>query len=197
MHCVAAGQSKGVIGECGMRGGYLELTNLHPDTGDEVYKSLSVNLCSNLPGQVMVDLMVNEPKEGDPSYPLYREEFDGIFSSLTRRAKTLVDGLNALEGVTCNPSDGAMYAFPQLRMPAKFVADCEASGVPADTKVSTAACTRLFPLRCVPHTAVCSTAWSCSTRRGSAWCRAPASGRRTARGTSGPPSCRRRTRSRR
>ena len=197
MHCVAGGQSKGVIGECGMRGGYLELTNLHPDTGDEVYKSLSVNLCSNLPGQVMVDLMVNEPKEGDPSYPLYREEFDGIFSSLTRRAKTLVDGLNALEGVTCNPSDGAMYAFPQLRMPAKFVADCEASGVPADTKVSTAACTRLFPLRCVPHTAVCSTAWSCSTRRVSAWCRAPASGRRTARGTSGPPSCRRRTRSRR
>ena len=180
-----------------MRGGYLELTNLHPDTGDEVYKSLSVNLCSNLPGQVMVDLMVNEPKEGDPSYPLYREEFDGIFSSLTRRAKTLVDGLNALEGVTCNPSDGAMYAFPQLRMPAKFVADCEASGVPADTKVSMAACTRLFSLRCVPHTAVCSTAWSCSTRRGSAWCRAPALGRRTARGISGPPSCRRRTRSRR
>ena len=48
---------------------------------DEVYKSLSVNLCSNLPGQVMVDLMVNEPKEGDPSYPLYREEFDGIFEA--------------------------------------------------------------------------------------------------------------------
>ena len=100
----------------------------------------------------MVDLMVNEPKEGDPSYPLYREEFDGIFESLTRRAKTLVDGLNALEGVTCNPSDGAMYAFPQLRMPAKFVADCEASGVPADTKVNTAARTRLFPLRCAPNT---------------------------------------------
>ena len=29
----------------------------------------------------MVDLMVNEPKEGDPSYPLYREEFDGIFEA--------------------------------------------------------------------------------------------------------------------
>ena len=33
-----------------------------------------------------------------------------------------------------------------------FVADCEASGVPADTKVTTAARTRLFPLCCVPHT---------------------------------------------
>lgn len=40
--------SKGVIGECGMRGGYLELCNIHPETMDDVYKSLSVNLCSNL-----------------------------------------------------------------------------------------------------------------------------------------------------
>ena len=31
LHC-GVWQSKGVIGECGMRGGYLELTNLHPET---------------------------------------------------------------------------------------------------------------------------------------------------------------------
>jgi alanine transaminase len=126
--------SKGVIGECGMRGGYLELCNIHPETADDVYKSLSVNLCSNLPGQVMTDLMVNPPKEGDPSYALYKEEFDGIFTSLTRRAKKLVAGLNDLEGVTCNASSGAMYAFPSITMPDKFVEDCAKSGVPADTK---------------------------------------------------------------
>jgi aspartate/methionine/tyrosine aminotransferase len=28
--------SKGIIGECGMRGGYLELVNIHPDTKDQV-----------------------------------------------------------------------------------------------------------------------------------------------------------------
>lgn len=30
--------SKGVLGECGLRGGYVELTNFHPGTVDELYK---------------------------------------------------------------------------------------------------------------------------------------------------------------
>lgn len=30
--------SKGVLGECGLRGGYVELTNFHPGTIDELYK---------------------------------------------------------------------------------------------------------------------------------------------------------------
>lgn len=125
--------SKGVLGECGMRGGYLELCNIHPETSEEVYKSLSVNLCSNLPGQVMVDLMVNQPKPGDPSYDSYKKEFDGIFDSLQRRALLLVAGLNKMEGVTCNASSGAMYAFPQIQVPAKFEAEAASRGMPADT----------------------------------------------------------------
>jgi len=126
--------SKGIVGECGLRGGYLELCNIHPETQDQVYKSLSVNLCSNLPGQVMTELMVNEPKPGDASYDSYRKEFDTIFESLQRRAKVLVTGLNELEGVTCNPSSGAMYAFPQIRLPEAWLTKCAAEGVPADTQ---------------------------------------------------------------
>jgi alanine transaminase len=126
--------SKGIIGECGMRGGYLELVNIHPDTKDQVYKSLSVNLCSNLPGQVMCDMMVNEPKPGDPSYESYKAEFDKIFQSLQRRALKLVNGLNSLEGVTCNPSSGAMYAFPSIAFPQKWLDHCKAKGIPADTQ---------------------------------------------------------------
>lgn len=57
-----------------------------------------------------------------------------IFESLTRRAKKLVAGLNELEGVTCNASSGAMYAFPQLRLPTRFVEECSKNGVPADTQ---------------------------------------------------------------
>merc|ERR1719356_530809 len=125
--------SKGIVGECGLRGGYLELVNIHPATKEEVYKSLSVNLCSNLPGQVMCDLMVNEPKPGDPSYESYKAEFDKIFQSLQRRALKLVKGLNALEGVTCNPSSGAMYAFPRIKFPQKWLEHCKTKGIPADT----------------------------------------------------------------
>merc|ERR1719181_2631979 len=78
--------SKGVIGECGMRGGYMELVNIHPESKDQVYKTLSVSLCSNLPGQVVCEIMVNEPKPGDASYDSYKAEFDKIFASLQRRA---------------------------------------------------------------------------------------------------------------
>lgn len=125
--------SKGIIGECGMRGGYLELVNIHPETKDQVYKTLSVNLCSNLPGQVMCDMMVNQPKPGDESYESHKKEFDTIFESLQRRALKLVQGLNSLEGVTCNASSGAMYAFPQIHLPQKWLDHCKSKNIPADT----------------------------------------------------------------
>jgi len=126
--------SKGIVGECGLRGGYLELCNIHPETKEQVYKSLSVNLCSNLVGQVTTELMVNPPKPGDPSYESYKAEFDGIFESLQRRALKLVQGLNELEGFTCNPSSGAMYAFPSIQMPQKWLDHCASKGKPADTQ---------------------------------------------------------------
>ena len=30
-----------------------------------------------------------------------------------------MNGLNAIDGMTCNPSDGAMYAFPRVELPPK------------------------------------------------------------------------------
>lgn len=44
--------SKGVYGECGLRGGYFELTNIHPKTVEEMYKMCSINLAPNTMGQV-------------------------------------------------------------------------------------------------------------------------------------------------
>jgi len=43
--------SKGVYGECGLRGGYFDVMNLHPRTVDELYKCASINLCPNTVGQ--------------------------------------------------------------------------------------------------------------------------------------------------
>jgi len=44
--------SKGFTGECGLRGGYMELKNMQPEVNDELYKISSVSLCPNLVGQV-------------------------------------------------------------------------------------------------------------------------------------------------
>ncbi|KAG2776263.1 Alanine aminotransferase 1, partial [Phytophthora cactorum] len=43
--------SKGFTGECGRRGGYMELVNIDEGAKDQFYKLMSVNLCSNIEGQ--------------------------------------------------------------------------------------------------------------------------------------------------
>lgn len=124
--------SKGFYGECGRRGGYMELCGFDPKVKDELYKLASVGLCPNLGGQITMGLVMAPPKEGEDSYPKYKEEKDAILASLKRRSLTLVNGLNALEGVSCQEAQGAMYAFPQITLPEKFVAEAKTAGMAPD-----------------------------------------------------------------
>jgi len=109
--------SKGFLGECGHRGGYMEVRNVPQDVLAQITKLQSVSLCSNLPGQVVTYLMVKPPAEGSPSYSKYNEEKNSILSELAKRAKILADGLNAIPGISCQPITGAMYAFPSIKLP--------------------------------------------------------------------------------
>lgn len=125
--------SKGFIGECGQRGGYFHLTNFPEDILAQLYKLSSISLCSNVTGQLTVGLMVNPPKPSDPSGPVYEAEKSAILDSLKRRAATVAKALNELEGVSCQPVQGALYAFPQITLPEKAIAAAKAAGKPADT----------------------------------------------------------------
>lgn len=125
--------SKGMIGECGRRGGYFECVNIDPEIMDQIYKISSISLCPNVHGQIMVDLMTNPPVEGDISYPQYKAEVDAIFQSLGRRATKLSKCFNALEGVTCNDAEGAMYLFPRITLPKKVIEAAKEANVPADS----------------------------------------------------------------
>lgn len=113
--------SKGFVGECGQRGGYMELTNFDEGAILELYKLASIGLCSNVSGQIMTGLMVNPPKPGEPGFELYNAESQGIFESLKRRAKQVAARLNELEGVECNEVAGALYAFPSISIPEKAI----------------------------------------------------------------------------
>jgi aspartate/methionine/tyrosine aminotransferase len=109
--------SKGFLGECGVRGGYFEYRNVPPDVAAQILKLLSVCLCSNLAGQVATYAMVHPPRSGDPSYELYNREKKAILEELKLRAALLVEGLNKIDGVSCNAIAGAMYAFPRIMLP--------------------------------------------------------------------------------
>jgi glutamate--glyoxylate aminotransferase len=84
--------SKGALGECGLRGGYFEALNIHPDSIAQLYKLASINLCPNVFGQIAVSLMVNEPKPGQPSYERFIEQKMGTLASY--RCALLRQGTN-------------------------------------------------------------------------------------------------------
>jgi len=109
--------SKGFVGECGQRGGYMEIRNLPEDVVAQITKLQSVGLCSNLTGQVAVYCVVRPPRPGEPSHELYVRERDTTMDGLKTRARVMAEGLNAIPGVQCNVVAGSMYAFPKINLP--------------------------------------------------------------------------------
>lgn len=160
--------SKGAYGECGLRGGYMEMHNMDPMVMDEIYKTASINLCPNLPGQVAMGLMVNPPKPGDHSYSQFIREKTEIIESMKRRARRITDAFNALEGVSCQETEGecfyvmiymlsltlriilgAMYSFPRITLPPAAIEAAKAMGKSPDVMY----CLELLDetgLSCVP-----------------------------------------------
>ncbi|KAA0196862.1 Alanine aminotransferase [Fasciolopsis buskii] len=124
--------SKGYMGECGLRGGYCELTNFDPGVQAQLYKCLSARLCSSLLGQLALDVVVNPPQPGEPSYESYTKEKNDVLSALQQKATLITESLNALPGFRCNPITGAMYAFPQIKLPPKAVETAKAAGMKPD-----------------------------------------------------------------
>ena len=71
---------------------------------------------------------MTDPAKGSPSHGLFVKETSAILASLGRRAEKLVTALNTLEGVTCNPAKGAMYAFPKITLPKHAIDAAKAEG---------------------------------------------------------------------
>ncbi|PIO69683.1 aminotransferase, class I/II [Teladorsagia circumcincta] len=113
--------SKGYMGECGMRGGYVEFFNLDPEVYVLFKKMISAKLCSAILGQVMMDALVNPPKPGEPSYDLWLKEKTAVLNSLKERATLVKEAYGSIDGILCNEVQGAMYAFPQLLLPPRAV----------------------------------------------------------------------------
>lgn len=128
MHSV----SKGFMGECGRRGGYMELCGFDKEVAMQLYKLASISLCSNIDGQVMVGLMSRPPRKGDASFESWTSERDGILASMRRRAAKLSAAFATMEGVSCAEPEGALYAFPRVELPQRAVEAAAAEGVAPD-----------------------------------------------------------------
>ncbi|NQS92320.1 MAG: aminotransferase class I/II-fold pyridoxal phosphate-dependent enzyme, partial [Chloroflexi bacterium] len=114
--------SKGFFGECGHRGGYLELRNPPEINGSPLNftallnKQASVSLCSSTPGQVLTYLMVKPPTENSTTYQKYIEEKNKILSDLHQKANMIREAFSDMEGMECFGETGALYLFPRMNI---------------------------------------------------------------------------------
>lgn len=118
--------SKGYVGECGLRGGWMELCGLQAGVQAHLYKAISAMLCPTTLGQTAVDCVARTPMPGEPSYELWNKEKTAVLESLKQRAKMIVDTFNSMEGFSCNVVQGAMYAFPRIELPPRAIAAARA-----------------------------------------------------------------------
>lgn len=141
--------SKGMVGECGHRGGYFELVGFDEEVQAQIYKLVSITLCPPVIGQCLVELMVNPPKKGSESYVLYEKEYNSkhlfpfpnhnfsrinplcqsdIYQGLKQRSQALHKTFSKMKGVSCQDPLGAMYLFPTITLPPKAVEAAEKEG---------------------------------------------------------------------
>ncbi|XP_038197291.1 alanine aminotransferase 1 isoform X2 [Arvicola amphibius] len=64
--------SKGYMGECGFRGGYVEVVNMDAEVQRQMAKLMSVRLCPPVPGQALLDLVVSPPAPSEPSFKQFQ-----------------------------------------------------------------------------------------------------------------------------
>ncbi|KAI1079921.1 PLP-dependent transferase [Whalleya microplaca] len=120
--------SKGMVGECGHRGGYFDLVGFKKEVEEQIYKFVSITLCAPVIGQCLVEMMVNPPRPGDPSFALYDAEYSGIYNGLQERATALYNAFAQEEGVECGPPQGSMYLFPTVHVPPRAAEQAKKEG---------------------------------------------------------------------
>ncbi|KAL0199803.1 hypothetical protein M9458_002990, partial [Cirrhinus mrigala] len=49
----------------------MEVINMDPEVKAQLTKLVSVRLCPPAPGQALMDLVVNSPQPGEPSYQTF------------------------------------------------------------------------------------------------------------------------------
>ncbi|KAM7346714.1 alanine aminotransferase 1 isoform 1-T2 [Cochliomyia hominivorax] len=125
--------SKGYLGECGIRGGYMEIINMCPKVMAMLTKSITASLCGTTAGQVAVSALVNHPKPGEPSYNQYIKEREGVLGALKERAELVYKTLSGFEGYKVNKVQGAMYVFPQIEIPPKAIEIAKSKNMAPDT----------------------------------------------------------------
>ncbi|XP_030584218.1 alanine aminotransferase 2-like [Archocentrus centrarchus] len=122
--------STAYIGECGLRGGYMEVINMDP----AVKRILTIlpSLSSPVLPQLAMEIMINPPTPEDSSYNTYTQEIHHIEDTLSQNAKRACEFLNRVEGISCQPPMAGVFLYPRVHLPPHMLAEAKRLGVKAD-----------------------------------------------------------------
>ncbi|XP_056121314.1 alanine aminotransferase 2 [Rhinichthys klamathensis goyatoka] len=113
--------SKGFMGECGLRGGYMELVNLDPAVKEYTRTFFSTRSSPPVGGQIALDLMTDPPKPGDPSFPTFSEEIQSIKNMISKNACRIQEVFGEIPGISCQPLKAGFFVFPCLHLPPRAI----------------------------------------------------------------------------
>jgi len=111
----------------------IEFYNVDSNTVKEAVKLVSVRLSPNTTGQIILDLACNPPKEGEASYPLFKEESELIMGQLRRKAQSIEQSFNSMSGTSCSKIKGSLFAFPQIHFSEKALEAARNGNMSPDT----------------------------------------------------------------
>ncbi|XP_028823700.1 alanine aminotransferase 2 isoform X2 [Denticeps clupeoides] len=107
--------SNGIMGECGFRAGYVELVNFDALL-PYVETELCGSVCAPVIGQIALDVMVDPPQPGEPSFNEYCEVTVNK-DTLKRNVLRGRSFLNSLPGFSCPTVTGGVYLYTHLTLP--------------------------------------------------------------------------------
>lgn len=105
--------SKGFIGECGHRGGYLQTSFVDKEILVTLDKWFSMRLSPNSVGQLFTYAMVKLPFENNS----VKNKIENKKKEYIKKSDLIVQGLNQINGISCQIVSGAMYVFPKVNIP--------------------------------------------------------------------------------
>uniref|UniRef100_A0A669ERG8 alanine transaminase n=1 Tax=Oreochromis niloticus TaxID=8128 RepID=A0A669ERG8_ORENI len=117
--------STAYIGECGLRGGYMEVVNIDP----AVKKCL--NFTPSAPVLPQLALELSTPQL-TVTFVLFLKEIHHIEDTLSQNAKRALEFLNRVEGMSCQPSMAGPFLYPRVHLPPHMVEEAKRLGVKAD-----------------------------------------------------------------
>ncbi|XP_067368563.1 alanine aminotransferase 1-like [Channa argus] len=113
--------SSACMRECGLRAGYMETVNVDPEVMRVIDTALCIDINTPITGQLALEVMVNPPKPGEPSYDTFTQEMLLVQATLSQNAQRAWQFLNDLPGMSCQPAMGGIYLYPRLHLPSEFI----------------------------------------------------------------------------